>query len=203
MTDKITYEELNLMPEIEDFLKPHLVDENLEDVTEQLSEEVKEILLNVVRIKEGVERGGQDAAALDELTKAKMLEWDTEQPAFFSAEKIFKRLVIGRKVEGLRIYEKIYQQRLDAYGRKQRELGNLPKTAHPLNELLNSWLDQEPKMTKKGAMKRLRKEAGGDVIFWVDEETIYLVDLSFAPVEVSGLSQRLYRLKKMRGRNIA
>ena len=37
MTDKITYEELNLMPEIEDFLKPHLVDENLEDVTEQLA----------------------------------------------------------------------------------------------------------------------------------------------------------------------
>ena len=61
MTDKITYEELNLMPEIEDFLKPHLVDENLEDVTEQLAEEVKEILLNVVRIKEGVDRGDQEA----------------------------------------------------------------------------------------------------------------------------------------------
>ena len=198
MTDKITYEELNLLPEIEAYLKPYLEDETPEDVTEQLAEEVKEILLNVVRIKEWVERGGQDAAALDELTKAKMLEWDTEQPAFFAAEKVFKRLVCGRGVDALGIYEKIFQQRRDAYSRKQRSLGNQPKRPHPLNELLNGWLDLDPKMTKKGALKRLEKEQGGDVIFWVDKETIYLQNMSYAPVEVSGLSQRLYNLKRVR-----
>ena len=191
------------MPEIETYLKPYLGDKTLEDVSEQLAEEVKEILLNLVRIKEGVERGGKDAAALDELTKAKMLELDADQPAFFSAEKVFKRLVTGRGVDGLRIYEKIFQQSLDAYRRKQRSLGNQPKRSHPLNELLNGWLDLDPKMTKKGALKRLKKEAGGDAILWVDDETIYLNDVSFAPIEVSALSQRLFRLKKMRGRNIA
>jgi hypothetical protein len=198
MTDTITYKELNRLPEIEAYLKPYLEDETPEDVTEQLAEEVKEILLNVVRIKEGVERGGQDSAALDELTKAKMLEWDTEQPAFFAAEKVFKRLVCGRGVDALGIYEKIFQQRRDAYSRKQRSLGNQPKRPHPLNELLNGWLDLDPKMTKKGALKRLEKEQGGDVIFWVDKETIYLQNMSYAPVEVSGLSQRLYNLKRVR-----
>jgi len=198
MMDKITYEELNLLPEIEAYLKPYLEDETPEDVTEQLAEEVKEILLNVVRIKEGVERGGQDAPALDELTKAKMLEWDTEQPAFFAAEKVFKRLVSGRGADGLRFIETKFEQDAEAIRQRHRKIGFCPKVRlDGLTKRLERRLKQKKSLTCKMFIDEIASSAPDSLVDEVDRnaEEVWLVG-KVDPVTFGAIANRLTKAKK-------
>ena len=196
MTDKLTYEELNLLPEIEAYLKPYLEDEILESVSEQLAEEVKEILLNVVRVKEGVEPSGLDAAAVDELTKAKMLGWDTEQPAFFAAEKVFKRLVRGREIEGLKLVEQAVSLRAKAFSKRQGELGRRRPKACPLDSEIESALRKEERLGWKEFLNRLERTVPNETIEDIDQENNEIVLRNRRkPISYSGVE---YRFKKIR-----
>ena len=197
MTDKITYEELNLMPEIEDFLKPHLVDENLEDVTEQLAEEVKEILLNVVRIKEGVDRGDQEAGVLDEVTKAKMLEWDTDHPEFLLAEKVLKRIATDRGMEGLRLVEQALSLRAKAFSKRQGELGRRRPKACPLDSEIESALRREERLGWKEFLNRLERTVPNGTIEDIDQENNEIVLRNRRkPISYSGVEYRFKRIRK-------
>jgi len=197
MTDKITYEELNLLPEIEAYLKPYLEDETPEDVTEQLAEEVKEILLNVVRIKEGAQRGGQDAAALDELTKAKMLEWDTDHPEFLLAEKVLKRIATDREMEGLRLVEHAVSLRAKAFSKRQGELGKRRPKPCPLDSEIESALRKEERLGWKEFLNRLERTVPNATIEDIDRENNEIVLRNRRkPISYSGVEYRFKRMRK-------
>ena len=196
MTDKTRYEDLHLLPEIEAYLKPFLEDETVDDISELLSKDLEEALLNVVRIKEGVSAEVQESLNFDHETKQRMDGWDTDHPEFLLAEKVLKRIATDRGMEGLRLVEQAVSLRAKAFSKRQGELGRRRPKACPLDSEIESALRREERLGWKEFLNRLERTVPNGTIEDIDQENNEIVLRNRRkPISYSGVE---YRFKKIR-----
>jgi len=72
-----------------------------------------------------------------------------------------------------------------------------PRTQHPVEELIETLVNAKPNISGKELLRKLETYAGGDVILKInDREEIEPYDSSFPNIKISGLKNRLSRIKK-------
>mgnify|MGYP000084673159 CR=1 FL=1 len=176
-----------------------------EDLSELSDDELGDMILNFTlkreRIRHGYDADDTEATAeLDLGTYAKLKTWDTDDPALIGIEKVLRRLVEGRKGDGASLLKRIIQSKAEAQAElisvEQRRKASTPRDPHPVDTLILSILDAEQGLTVKEIERKLKTYIGGGIILDIDDEQIELVDGKYKAVNLSGLNDRVTRIKK-------
>lgn len=163
---------------------------------EQLAAAVIEWILQRERLRYQVTEGAPDAFKVDCLTIQKMLDWDSDDPALSTVEKILRRLAQGRGNSALTLIHNL-QEKARQVSDEMRRRASVPRKLHPVDELIEQFVRETPTISEKLVLRKLEAEVGGDVISAItDGGVIEPFDTDYPPLKVSGLKNRLSRIKK-------
>ena len=153
-----------------------------------------EWILKRERVRHRVDDRTDAAKQVDMLTISRMKQWDSNDPAMSTTEKILRRLAEGRGEDAI-VLVRALQEKAQAVSSEMQRRAKAPRKQHPINELLENLVRTAPRLSEKIALRKLTAMAGGDVVAKVTNEYIEPYDTTFPNVSVSGLKNRLNRIK--------
>ena len=176
----------------EDFVQAELPGEKDEDVADA----ALYWILKRERIRYQVVNDAAKALKVDQLTVQKMLDWDSDDPEMSTIEKILRRLAEGRDLDAMVIVGSL-QNKASVISKEMQRRALTPRTQHPVDELIEEIFKVNPQLSEKALLRKLEAEAGGDVILKINDlEEIEPCDTAFPNIKISGLKNRLSRIKK-------
>ena len=162
----------------------------------QVAAAVLEWILQRERIRHQVTDDAKAAFEVDSLTIQKMLDWDSDDPALSTVEKILRRLAQGRGNNAMTLIHNL-QEKAQQVSDEMRRRASVPRKPHPVDELIEQLVRQNPTISEKLVLRKLEAEVGGDVISAItDGGVIEPFETDYPALEVSGLKNRLSRIKK-------
>ena len=176
-----------------------------EDLRELSDDELGDMILDFTlkreRIRHGYDADDTEATAeLDLGTYTKLKTWDTDDPALIGIEKVLRRLVEGRKSDGVSLLKRIIQSKAEAEAElisaEQRRKASTPRDPHPIDTLILSILNAEPNLTVRQIEWKLKAKIRSGMDFIIDGGLIISTDNSHKSIRLSGLKDRITRLKK-------
>lgn len=166
------------------------------ETEEQVAAAVIEWILQRERLRYQVTEGAPDAFKVDCLTIQKMMDWDSDDPALSTVEKILRRLAQGRGNSAMALIHNL-QEKAQQVSDEMRRRASVPRKPHPVDELIEQLVRWNPSISEKLVLRKLEAEVGGDVISAITEGgVIEPFDTDYPAIEVSGLKNRLSRIKK-------
>ena len=162
---------------------------------EQLADASAQFILERRRILADAEHGAVATAAVDRETLKRMCEWDSDDPALSTLEKVLRRFATGRGVEAVELLKRAVIARAEALSEEQRRKAKMPRHQHPLDLLIEREVVRNPKISQQELVLALRKQIGKGVIDEIEDDQIYFQDGS-RPKKISGLKDRLSRVKR-------
>ena len=170
--------------------------EQLSETDSQVAAAVLKWILQRERIRYQVTDDAKAALEVDGLTIQTMLKWDSDDPALSTVEKILRRLAQGRGDTAMTLIHKL-QEKAQQVSDEMRRRASVPREPHPVDELIEQFWRQDPTISAKRVIRKLEMEAGGDVIATITAgDIIDPVDTAFPSLRVSGIDNRLSRIKK-------
>jgi hypothetical protein len=162
----------------------------------QVAAAVLEWILQRERIRHQVTDDEKAAFKVDSLTIQKMLDWDSDDPALSTVEKILRRLAQGRGNNAMTLIHNL-QEKAQQVSDEMRRRASVPRRPHPVDELIEQLVRRNPTISEKLVLRKLEAEVGGVVISAItDGGVIEPFDTDYPSLEVSGLKNRLSRIKK-------
>ena len=168
---------------------------------DELGDMILDFTLKRERIRHGYDADDTEATAeLDLGTYTKLKTWDTDDPALIGIEKVLRRLVEGRKSDGVSLLKRIIQSKAEAEAElisaEQRRKASTPRDPHPIDTLILSILNAEPNLTVRQIEWKLKAKIRSGMDFIIDGGLIISTDNSHKSIRLSGLKDRITRLKK-------
>ena len=147
------------------------------------------------RQRHGVTNKPRATAAVDIATLEKISNWDSDDPSMSAIEKFLKKLSSGDGARAVLYLKRNIYNKLTAATEEQRRKAKLPRSKHPIDELIDDIVTQNPAISGHRLLIELRKMIGKGVIELIDDTHIEVA--SGAPdIKISGLKDRLTRAKK-------
>lgn len=176
----------------EDFVQAELPGEKDEEVAVA----ALDWILKRERARHQVTNDEAKAIEVDQLTVQKMLAWDSNDPEMSTIEKILRRLAEGRGGDAMALVSSL-QEKAKHISDEMRRRASVPRKQHPVDELIELCVERFPTISEKKLLRKLEAEVGGNVILAITEGgQIEPFDTDYPPLEVSGLKNRLSRIKK-------
>jgi hypothetical protein len=163
---------------------------------EQLADALVRFILERRRILADVEHGTVAGAAVDQETLRLMREWDSEAPDLSTVEKVLRRFATGRGVEALNLLKRAVIAKAEAISNEQRRKAKMPRRQHSVDVLMEREVERNPTISAEEMERKLRWESGPGVICSMDSVEIVPTDPNDKIIQVSGLKDRLTRVKK-------
>lgn len=176
-----------------------------EDLTyisdDKLGDQILDFIIKRERIRHGYQADDiVGTSELDLATISKLKTWDTEDPTLMGIEKVFRVLTEGRTGYGTFLLKNIIQSKAkiqsELISSEQQRKASTPRAPHPIDTLILSLLEAEPRLTLKQIERKLETFIGGNTVFDIDEREITPVDDRYKPISLSGLKDRVTRIKK-------
>ena len=176
-----------------------------EDLTRISDDKLGELILDFIIKRERIRHGFQaddeiETSQLDLVTISKLQTWDTDDPALMQIEKVLWNLGKDRKDRAIFLLKKIIKyeanNRAEIISSEQQRRASAPRALHPIEELIRSFLEENPRITVKEIERKLTANIGRGIVLDVDELEITPVDEGWKPISVRGLKDRITRLKK-------
>lgn len=162
----------------------------------QVAAAVLQWILQRERIRYQVTDDEKAAFKVDSLTIQKMLDWDSDDPALSTVEKILRRLAQGRGNNAMTLIHNL-QEKAQQVSDEMRRRASVPRKPHPVDELIEQLVRRNPTISEKLVLRKLEAEVGGDVISAItDGGVIEPFDTDYKALKVSGLKNRLSGIKK-------
>lgn len=162
----------------------------------QLAAAALQWILQRERIRYQVPDDEKAAFKVDSLTIQKMLDWDSDDPALSTVEKILRRLAQGRGNNAMTLIHNL-QEKAQQVSDEMRRRASVPRKPHPVDELIEQLVRRNPTISEKLVLRKLEAEVGGDVISAItDGGVIEPFDTDYKALKVSGLKNRLSGIKK-------
>lgn len=133
---------------------------------------------------------------IDQATLKKMATWDTDDPSLSTVEKIFSRLAKGRGADAVCLLKKSIKLRADQKSSAQSRRASTERKAHPLDDLIAGFVKRDPDISANVVIEKLEASAPDALLSSVEGGQIVFTDLSLISLEVSGIPNRLSRIKK-------
>jgi hypothetical protein len=166
------------------------------ETDEQVTAAVIEWILQRERMRHQVVADTDDADKVDQKTIQKLRDWDSDDPDMFAVEKILRRLADGRGKDAMSLIRRL-QENARLLSEEMRRRASVPRKLHPVDELIEQIVKRQPTISEKLLLRKLEGEVGGDVISTItDGGVIEPHDTDYPSLEVSGLKNRLSRIKK-------
>jgi len=165
----------------------------------ELGQALRNHVLERERLRRGVVGGTPEGDAVDAETRAKMDDWDPDDPSLLLTEKALRRLATGREADGIALLKRAITDRQQAVTDEARRRASMPrksKTSSQLNKLIKDIVATCPTISEHELKRRLRKEIGHGVIQDINATEITFVEDDGMPVKTSALKDRLSREKK-------
>ena len=166
------------------------------ETDDQLAAAVLEWILQRERVRHQVVADTDAAHQVDQQTIQKMCDWDSNDPGMSTVEKILRRLAVGRGKDAMSLVRGL-QEEARLLSEEMRRRASVPSKLHPVDELIEQVVRLQPTISEKLLLRKLEGEVGGDVISTItDAGVIEPHDPDYPSLEVSGLKNRLSRIKK-------
>lgn len=166
------------------------------ETDDQLAAAVLEWILQRERVRHQVVADTDAAHQVDQQTIQKMCDWDSNDPGMSTVEKILRRLAVGRGKDAMSLVRGL-QEEARLLSEEMRRRASVPRKLHPVDELIEQVVRLQPTISEKLLLRKLEGEVGGDVISTItDAGVIEPHDPDYPSLEVSGLKNRLSRIKK-------
>ena len=133
---------------------------------------------------------------IDRATLKKMATWDTDDPSLSTIEKIFSRLATGRGIAAVTLLKNSIKLRADQKSRAQSRRASTERKTHPLDDLIVGFVKRNPDISAKVVIEKLEASAPDALLSSVEDGQIFFTDLSLITLKVSGIPNRLSRIKK-------
>jgi hypothetical protein len=176
----------------DDFIKQEVIGETDDDIANA----ILDLALKIERARHRVTVGSLEAETIDEQTIEKMTTWDSDNPDMSTLEKVFRRIAKGRGLEGVDLLKKAIRSKAQAVSDLQRERAQTPRPQHPVDKLIEQIISERPEATAKEVLREIEANIGKGLIFNVDDETITPADEKYMDVSISGVPDRITRIKK-------
>ena len=193
MTNPLLPDLQKLLAQIdEDFLEAELPGEKDEDVAGA----TLDWILKRERVRYQVAKDAEKALKVDQLTVQKMLGWDSDDPEMSTIEKVLRRLAQVRDLDAMALIGSL-QNKATTISTEMKRRASTPRTKHPVDELIEEIVKANPQSSEKELLRKLEAEAGDNVILKInDNQEIEPWDSEFPNIQISGLKNRLSRIKK-------
>ena len=133
---------------------------------------------------------------IDRATLKKMATWDTDDPSLSTIEKIFSRLATGRGIAAVTLLKNSIKLRADQKSRAQSRRASTERKTHPLDDLIVGFVKRNPDISAKVVIEKLEALAPDSLLSSVEDGEIFFTDLSLTALQISGIPNRLSRIKK-------
>ena len=133
---------------------------------------------------------------IDRATLKKMAIWDTDDPSLSTIEKIFSRLAKGRGIAAMTLLKNSIKLRAEQTSSAQSRRASTKRKPHPLDNVISKMVKRDPDISAKVVIEKLEALAPDSLLSSVEDGEIFFTDLSLIPLQVSGIPNRLSRIKK-------
>ncbi len=175
-----------------DFVEAELPGEKDEDVAGA----TLDWILKRERVRYQVVNDEEKALKVDQLTIQKMLGWDSDDPEMSTIEKVLRRLAQVRDLDAMALIRSL-QNKATTISTEMKRRASTPRTKHPVDKLIKEIVNANPQISAKELLRKLEAEAGGEVILKInDNQEIEPWESEFPNIKISGLKNRLTRIKK-------
>lgn len=169
------------------------------EVSGETDDDIGNAILDLILQRERLRRGVPiiEHAEVDRETLEKLANCtDSDDPLIASTVGlVFERLARGRQEDGVKLLKALIEAKQRNLSEQQRLKATTPRRKHPVDELIREILKKDPKITVTQLLSKLT-QSGEYRVFRIDEGEIVPTDESFKPIKISGLKDRLYRIKK-------
>ena len=153
-------------------------------------------ILQSERARRGFDDDPKRWAEIDAETIRKILTSDTNDPRLVLAEKALKRIAGDQGAAGVKLIDEHVTGKARDFSKKQSKAAKNPRRKHPITELIQELVDNNPSLSEHELFILLNREVGGGVIeSYIGEEFTAAQD-GYQPVKKSALKNKLYRAKK-------
>ena len=180
---------------LEDLHQAFIQGEQPGETQEAVAAAVLELVLDRERVRHQVAPGTHAAAKVDRLTLSRMRSWDTDDPALAVIEKFLRRLAEERGVDAVALLEQAIKNREQSVSKEQRRKASTPRKPRPFDQLIESLVAANPKISAKELERALKAQVGKGVIAHMDDTEIDLVGGSKA-INTASLPDRLTKARK-------
>ena len=133
---------------------------------------------------------------IDRATLKKMAIWDTDDPSLSTVEKVFSRLAEGRGIAAVTLLKNSVKLRVDQTSKAQSRRASTKRKPHSLDNVINKMVERAPDISAKAVVEKLKALAPCDFIQSVEDGEIFFTDTTVPELRVSGIPNRLSRIKK-------
>ena len=155
-----------------------------------------ELCLELGRLRQpnAVDTRGKEL--IDRATLKKMAIWDTDDPSLSTVEKIFSRLAKGRGADAVSLLKTSIKLRADQKSSAQSRRASTERKSHPLDAQIAGFVKRAPDISAKAVIEKLEASAPDSLLSSVEDGQIFFRELRLIPLQVSGIPNRLSRIKK-------
>lgn len=182
--------------QIDEFCDDFITQEVIGETDDDIANAILDLTLKIERVRHHVTVGSLEAETIDEQTIEKMTTWDSDDPDMSTLEKVFRRIADGRGLDGVDLLKKAIRSKAQAASDSQRKKAQAPRRQHPVDELIEQIISERPGASAKEVLREIEAGIGKGLVLDVDDETIIPSDGTFRDIKISGLPDRLTRIKK-------
>jgi hypothetical protein len=156
---------------------------------------LRELCLKLGRLRQPNAVNIRGKELIDRATLKKMAIWDTDDPSLSTVEKIFSRLAKGRGADAVSLLKTSIKLRAEQTSSAQSRRASTKRKPHPLDNVISKMVERKPKISAKEVIEKLEESVPDALVSSVEDGQIFFTDLSLIPLEVSGIPNRLGRIK--------
>ena len=156
---------------------------------------LRELCLELGRLRQPNAVNIRGKELIDRATLKKMAIWDTDDPSLSTVEKIFSRLAKGRDADAVSLLKTTIKLRAEQTSSAQSRRASTKRKPHPLDNVISKMVERKPKISAKEVIEKLEESVPDALVSSVEDGQIFFTDLSLIPLEVSGIPNRLGRIK--------
>jgi hypothetical protein len=167
----------------------------------------EDLCVELLKLQYGLENPTEeDVKKITAFAKLKMSNMECEDPRLAHAVNGLRRIGQSRYGDASKYVEELEKANKETFSKIQSKHASNPKK-DTLNELIKSYLRFTPEMTANELLLRLKGDIGNGVVDEIDDEDIYYFPTTGKdnqmPIstKVSGLKNRLSRIKKISNKN--
>jgi hypothetical protein len=189
-------DQANFEKNVEELCKAFRSGGDLDESDGELEQVLVQLILEHQRLQRGVANDERLWPRIDEQTLKALADWDTDDPALSTIQKVFNRLADGRGESGVALLKKAIEVKELAISEEQRRKAKTQREANPLDQLIADKLKRKADISKRELLEMLEASCPNGVVRSIEDGEIVLQDPDSNTIKVSGLGARLSRIRK-------
>ena len=191
----LAWDQANFEKNVEELCEAFRSGGGLDESDGELEQVLVQFILEHQRLQHGVDDDERLWPLIDEQTLKALNDWDTDDPALSTIQKVFNRLADGRGESGVALLKKAIEVKELAISERQSCIASTPRKLTPFNQLIANMLKTKTDITEAELLKSLEASCPNDVISCIENGEIIMRDLKYDSIKVIQLGVRLSRMK--------